>query len=134
MVNDRWIRHPGRAKREPGSIDAAPSVSLRSMFMDPGSRPSASPGMTASLPRPRDLALLLDEQRQERALDRGLARRRGDLRAGEVGHVKHVDHSLAEGRHMRGADVERELRDGRGELIKQARPVEAGDLDDGEAV
>ena len=90
--------------------------------------------MTGNLSRPRHLAFLLGEQRQERALDRGLARRRGDLRAGEVSHVKHVDHSLAEGRHMRGADVERELRDGRGELIKQARPVEAGDLDDSEAV
>src|SRR6266700_8215218 len=49
------------------------------------------------------------EQRQQRTLDRGLPRRRGDLGAKEISYVEHVDHALAEGRHMRGGDVEVEL-------------------------
>ena len=69
------------------------------------------------------------EQLQQRALDRHLARRRGDLRAEQVGHVEHVDHALAERRDMRRGDVEAELRQRRGQLVEQARPVEAGHLD-----
>ena len=50
------------------------------------------------------------EQRQQRALDRGLARRSGDLRAGEISHIENVDNPLTEGRDMRLGDVEVELR------------------------
>src|SRR5258706_11416524 len=40
------------------------------------------------------------EHLDQRALDRGVAGRRGDLRAEQVGDVEHVDRALAEGRHM----------------------------------
>src|SRR6516225_489240 len=46
------------------------------------------------------------EQSNERALDGRLPRRRGDLRPEQIGDVEHVDHALAEGRHVGGGDVE----------------------------
>ena len=70
----------------------------------------------------------------QRALDRGLPRRRVDLRAEQVGDIEHVAGALAEGRDMGRGDVEVELRDRGGQLIQQAGPVEAGDLDHGVAV
>jgi hypothetical protein len=39
----------------------------------------------------------------EYAIDRGLPRCRCDLGAEQGGYVEHIDHALAEGRHMRGA-------------------------------
>ena len=56
------------------------------------------------------------------------------LRAEQIGDVEHVDHALAEGRDMRRGDVEVELRQRRGQLVEQARPVEPGHLDHGVAV
>src|SRR5579862_8914013 len=40
------------------------------------------------------------KQMQQRALDRGLPRRRVDLRAQQIGDVEHVAGALAESRHM----------------------------------
>src|ERR1700693_138361 len=75
------------------------------------------------------LALVALEYAEQRAADRGLARRRDDLRAGEVRHIEDVDGALAEGRHVRRGDVEVEARDGVGEIIEQAGPVEPRYLD-----
>src|SRR5262245_41034195 len=72
----------------------------------------------------------MGEQVQQRALDRGLPCRRVDLRAEEIRDIKHVSRALAEGRDMGGGDVEIELRERGRQLIEQAWPVEAGDLDD----
>ena len=55
-----------------------------------------------------------------------------DLMAGEVGDVEDVDRLLAIGADMGRADGEVEVGDGAGELVQQARAVEARDLDDGE--
>lgn len=66
---------------------------------------------------------------QQRALDRGLPGRRGDLGAEQVGDIEHVAGALAEGRDMRRGDVEVELRGRGGQLVEQAGEVEAGDLD-----
>src|SRR5450755_4985023 len=68
---------------------------------------------------------VIGEQMDQRALDRGLPRRRADLGAEQVGDVEHVAGALAEGRDMGGGDVEVKLRDRGGQLIQQARPVEA---------
>ena len=78
--------------------------------------------------------LVIGEQMDQRALDRGLPRRRVDLRAQQIGDVEHVAGALAEGRDMGGGDVEVELRDRRRQFVKQTRPVEAGDLDHGIAI
>src|SRR5262245_28470842 len=69
------------------------------------------------------------EQRNQRALDRGLARRRTDLRAHQVRDVEHVDHALAERRNVRGCDIEIELRERRRQLVQKPCAVEPGDLD-----
>src|SRR4051794_6156173 len=74
------------------------------------------------------LGFAVGEQMNQRALDRGLPGRRVDLRAEQVGNIKHVAGALAEGRYMGGGDVEVEFRDRGGELIQQARAVEAGNL------
>src|SRR6202022_1572785 len=93
-----------------------------------------------ALPEPTEIAscgryraglrqgLVVGEQVEQRALDRGLPRRRVDLRAEQVGDVKHVAGALAEGRDMGGGDVEVELRNRGGELIQQTRPVDTGNL------
>src|SRR5262249_57134697 len=73
------------------------------------------------------------EQGDERALDGRLPRRRGDLRPEQIGDVEHVDHALAEGRHVGGGDVEGKLRQGRRQLEQQAGAIEPGDLDHGVA-
>src|SRR5579871_410503 len=46
------------------------------------------------------------QQMQQGAADRGLPRRRRDLRAEQIGHVEHVTGALAEGRDMGGGNVE----------------------------
>src|ERR1700681_2851387 len=61
--------------------------------------------------------LVVGEQVEQRALDRGLPRRRVDLRTEQVGDVKHVAGALAEGRDMGGGDVEVEFRNRGGQLI-----------------
>src|SRR5262249_33228376 len=63
------------------------------------------------------------ERGDERALDGGLPRRRGDLRAEQIGDVEHVDHALAEGGDVGGGDVEGELRQGRGQLEQQTAAI-----------
>src|ERR1700691_596863 len=55
--------------------------------------------------------LFVGEQMDQRALDRGLPRRRVDLRAEQIGDIKHVAGALAEGGDMGGGDVEVEFRD-----------------------
>src|SRR3984957_20858335 len=74
------------------------------------------------------------EHRDQRALDRRVARRREDLRPEQIGHVEHVDRALAEGRDVRRGDVEVELGQRGGELVEQAGAVEAAYLDHGVAV
>src|SRR5713226_9913434 len=61
---------------------------------------------------------VIGEQMDQRALDRGLPRRRVDLGAEQVGDIKHVAGALAEGRDMGGGDVEVEFRDRGGQLIQ----------------
>src|SRR3984957_14801604 len=78
--------------------------------------------------------LVIGEQVDQRALDRGLPRRRGGLGAGQGGDIKHGAGALAEGRDMGGGDVEIELRNRCCQLIQQAGPVEAGHLDHGVTV
>src|SRR3979409_2233266 len=84
--------------------------------------------------RLRRRRFLIGEQMEQRALDRGLPRRRVDLRAEQVGDVEHVAGALAEGRDMGRGDVEVELRNRRRQLIQKAWPVEAGHLDHGVTV
>src|SRR5229473_8282217 len=72
---------------------------------------------------------VIGEQMDQRALDRGLPRRRVDLGAEQVGDVEYVAGALAEGRDMGGGDVEVEFGNRGGELIQEARPVEPGYLD-----
>ena len=76
----------------------------------------------------------LGEGGAQAAADGGFARRVGDLVAEQVGHVEDVDGALAERRDMRRGDVEIEIRDLAGEVVEQARAVEAGGLDDRELV
>ncbi len=77
---------------------------------------------------------VVGQQMDQRALDRGLSRRRVDLRAEQIGDVEHVAGALAEGRDMGRGDIEVELRDRGGQFVQQARAVEAGHLDHGVAV
>src|SRR5215208_6089287 len=74
------------------------------------------------------------EQLQQRAFDCRLASCRSDLRAEQIGHIKHIDHPLAERRHMRRRDVEIELRQGCRKFVEQSRAVEPDHLDHGVAV
>src|ERR1700722_13213986 len=55
--------------------------------------------------------LVIGEQMDQRALDRGLPRRRVDLGPQQVGDVEHVAGALAEGRDMGRGDVGVEFRD-----------------------
>ena len=63
-----------------------------------------------------------------------LAALAGDLLAGEIGHVEHVDRLLAEGGDMRRGDVEIEIGDLARHVIEQAGAVEPVDLDDGQRI
>ena len=74
------------------------------------------------------------EQRQKRSLDRRLARRRRDLRAGQVGNIKHVHHPFAERSDMGRGNIEIELRKCRCQLVEEAGPIKSGDFDDRVAV
>src|ERR1700719_1811682 len=53
---------------------------------------------------------------------------------GKIAHIKHIGRLFAEGRDMRRGYVEAEPGHNRRQFIKQARPIEAGHFDDGEAV
>ncbi len=93
--------------------------------------------MRLSLPRRPYRARELrrgQQQLDQRALDRRLAGRLVDLRADQIRDVEHVDHALAERRHMGRGDVEPEPGDGRGQLVEQAGAVEPDHLDHGVAV
>jgi hypothetical protein len=74
------------------------------------------------------LACRRREQRQERPLDRRLPGRSRDLRAGQVGHVEHVDDPLAERRHMRRGDVEVELRQRGDQFVARMSAATCGEM------
>src|SRR5262245_5639731 len=69
------------------------------------------------------------EQGEQWTLDRGLACRRRDFGAEQVGDVEHIDHPFAEGSDMGRGDVEVELRQCRRQFVEETRPVETGHFD-----
>src|SRR6516165_12532273 len=74
------------------------------------------------------------EHPNEGALNGGVARGRGNLRAQKIGHIKYVDHPFTECRDMRRGDVEIELGERGREVVKEPRPIKAAHFDHGVAV
>src|SRR6516165_3030356 len=100
----------------PGFVPGIPAILAIPATLREGWPRQARPGRLACSPR-RFLGWLSrrrGEQREQRPPDRGLPRRRRDLRAGEIGDVEDVDHALAESRDMGRSNIEIELRQGRG--------------------
>src|SRR5207244_3262240 len=58
----------------------------------------------------------------------------GDFLPDEIGHIKAIDDLLAKRGDARRLDVERQIRENRGDFRQEAGAVEAFDLDDGELV
>src|SRR5229473_904720 len=100
----RWV-DTGFPSRQTRNAFARRSCSIKSA----GRRPVSS-----------RLRLVGREQMEQRAFDRGLTRRRIDLRAQEVGDIEHVAGALAKRRDVGGGDIEIELRDRGRQLIQQA--------------